>query len=217
MPFKRLLPLLLLLGFLVSFIQLGLISITFEKLGLSASSAVLLLITTLFGSQINVPIFRLSGPWMPTHLPPQVRWVFRFERPPIVPYTIVAVNLGGCVVPVAFSVFLLAHAAISLAEVILAVALVASISYIFSRPLAGTGIVMPVFIAPLTAAAAAIALDPENRAVLAYVGGTLGVLIGADLLRINDIRKLGAPVASIGGGGSFDGIFLAGIIAVLLA
>lgn len=217
MPFKRLLPLLLLLAFLISVLQLGLISVTFEKLGLSANSAALLLITTLFGSQINVPIFRLGGPWMPTHLPPQVRWVFRFERPPIAPYTVVAVNLGGCVVPVAFSVFLLARAPVSLADVVLAVGLVASISYAFSRPLAGRGIVMPIFIAPLTAAAAAIALDPENRAVLAYVAGTLGVLIGADLLRIDDIRKLGAPVASIGGGGSFDGIFLAGIIAVLLA
>ena len=217
MPFKRLLPLLLLLAFLVTFMQLGLISITFEKLGLSANSAVLLLFTTLFGSQINVPIFRLGGPWMPSHLPPQVRWVFRFERPPIAPYTIVAVNLGGCVVPVVFSLFLLGRAAVSLTDVVLAVALVASVSYIFSRPLVGRGIVMPVFIAPLTAAAAAAALDPENRAVLAYIAGTLGVLIGADLLRIDDIRKLGTPLASIGGGGSFDGIFLAGIIAVLLA
>jgi uncharacterized membrane protein len=31
------------------------------------------------------------------------------------------------------------------------------------------------------------------------------------------VRGLGAPVASIGGTGTFDGIFLAGIVAVLLA
>jgi uncharacterized membrane protein len=31
------------------------------------------------------------------------------------------------------------------------------------------------------------------------------------------VRRLGAPVASIGGAGTFDGVFLSGIIAVLFA
>ena len=31
------------------------------------------------------------------------------------------------------------------------------------------------------------------------------------------IKKLGAPVASIGGAGTFDGIFFTGVLAVLLA
>jgi uncharacterized membrane protein len=43
------------------------------------------------------------------------------------------------------------------------------------------------------------------------------VLIGADLLRFGDIRAMGAPVASIGGAGTFDGIFITGLVAVLLA
>jgi uncharacterized membrane protein len=45
----------------------------------------------------------------------------------------------------------------------------------------------------------------------------MGTLIGADLLNLGNIAKLGAPVASIGGAGTFDGIFLTGILAVLLA
>lgn len=53
--------------------------------------------------------------------------------------------------------------------------------------------------------------------MIAYIGGTLGVLIGADLLRLDVVRKLGAPVASIGGAGTFDGIFLSELVAVLLA
>jgi uncharacterized membrane protein len=60
-------------------------------------------------------------------------------------------------------------------------------------------------------------IAPENSAPLAYICGTMGVLLGADLLRLNDIRKIGTPVASIGGAGTFDGIFLTGIVAVLLA
>jgi uncharacterized membrane protein len=52
---------------------------------------------------------------------------------------------------------------------------------------------------------------------LAYVIGSLGTLIGADLLNLGNIQGLGAPIASIGGAGTFDGIFLTGILAVLLA
>jgi uncharacterized membrane protein len=36
-------------------------------------------------------------------------------------------------------------------------------------------------------------------------------------MNLRKLRGLGAPVASIGGAGTFDGIFLAGIIALLLA
>ncbi|MBW2109628.1 MAG: DUF1614 domain-containing protein, partial [Deltaproteobacteria bacterium] len=53
--------------------------------------------------------------------------------------------------------------------------------------------------------------------VVAYISGTLGTLIGADLLNLRKIYDLGAPVASIGGAGTFDGIFLNGLLAVLLS
>jgi uncharacterized membrane protein len=45
----------------------------------------------------------------------------------------------------------------------------------------------------------------------------LGTLIGADLSNLGVIPQLGAPIASIGGAGTFDGVFLSGIIAALLA
>ena len=56
----------------------------------------------------------------------------------------------------------------------------------------------------------------DNGFALAYVSGVLGTLIGADLTNLGAIKKIGAPVASIGGAGTFDGVFLSGIIAVLL-
>lgn len=58
-------------------------------------------------------------------------------------------------------------------------------------------------------------LHPAAIAGLAYVGGTLGSLVGADLANLGKVRRLGAPVAFIGGAGTFAGVFLAGIIAVL--
>ena len=76
---------------------------------------------------------------------------------------------------------------------------------------------MPIFMAPLASALLALALDPEHAAPLAYISGVFGVLIGADILRLNTIAGLGTPVAAIGGAGTFDGIFMTGIIAALLA
>jgi uncharacterized membrane protein len=45
---------------------------------------------------------------------------------------------------------------------------------------------------------------------------SVGCLIGADLLNLHRLAGLGAPIASIGGVGTFDGIFFTGIVAVLL-
>lgn len=93
----------------------------------------------------------------------------------------------------------------------------AVVAYFTSYAVPGIGIAMPFLIAPIASVVMATMLDPEQRAVLAYIGGTLGVLIGADLLRLKDVCKTWAPIASIGGAGTFDGIFLSGLIAVLLA
>jgi uncharacterized membrane protein len=95
--------------------------------------------------------------------------------------------------------------------------MVVAISYWMSRPIPGAGIGMPIFIAPVTAALTAIVIGGLESAPLAYITGTLGVLIGADILRLRDIQQMGVPVASIGGAGTFDGIFLTGVVAVLLA
>jgi len=129
----------------------------------------------------------------------------------------VAINVGGAVVPICFSLFLIAHNPLNPLQIATAVAVVAIIARTISRPIPGIGIGIPMLIAPIAAALIAIILDPQQRAPLAYIGGTLGVLIGADLTRLKDIRKLGAPIASIGGAGTFDGVFVTGLVAVLLA
>jgi uncharacterized membrane protein len=81
----------------------------------------------------------------------------------------------------------------------------------------GVGIAIPVFIPPLVAASTGLLLSPQHAPALAYIAGSLGTLIGADLLNLDKLHGLGAPVVSIGGAGTFDGIFLIGLIAVLLA
>lgn len=220
MPFSplRLLLFILALAFLISFVQIGLISIAFDKLGLSPASAYLLLLCTLVGSMINLPLLSLKADSAaPPRIPPELtRWPF-FKLPPFTGKITVTVNVGGAVVPVAFSLYLIAHNPLNPLQIATAVAAVAIIARTISRPIPGIGIGIPMLIAPIAAALIATILDPQQRAPLAYIGGTLGVLIGADLSRLQDIRKLGVPIASIGGAGSFDGVFITGLLAVLLA
>jgi uncharacterized membrane protein len=81
----------------------------------------------------------------------------------------------------------------------------------------GVGIAVPTFLPPVISAMVAVALSREEAAPLAYIAGSMGVLIGADLMNLTSLTTLGGSVASIGGAGTFDGVFLTGIIAVVLA
>ena len=90
------------------------------------------------------------------------------------------------------------------------------VSHIFARPVKGVGIAMPPLVAPIAAALVAIILPSSSPLTVAYVSGTFGTLIGADLTNLGVIPELGSPIASIGGAGTFDGVFLSGIIAVLI-
>jgi len=204
------------LALIVTSIQIGVLTVAFEKLDLSTDSAYLLFITILAGSLINLPLFSMkSEPPNLEEIPPQLRELYRSM--PYTGKTLVMANVGGCVVPAAFCLYLLAHHPLNIFYVVLAVAAVTVLSFKASRSVPGIGLGMPILLAPVLAALVSVALDPANAAPMAFISGTLGVLIGADLLHLNDIRKMGTPFASIGGAGSFDGIFISGIVAVLLA
>jgi uncharacterized membrane protein len=131
-------------------------------------------------------------------------------------HIVLAVNVGGAIVPTFLSLYLLTQALAPL-RVIVATAAVTLLTYRVARPVAGVGIVVPMLLPPLSAALAALLLVPQQAPLAAYVAGTMGTLIGGDLLHVRKVTRLGAPVASIGGAGTFDGVFLTGIIAVLLA
>lgn len=207
-----------LLALLVLAVQLGALTVAFDKLGLSPLSAFILLFASLLGSAVNVPLAWLRAESTAAVAPPP-RWqrLLRHPRREFHGRTLLAVNVGGCVIPVAFSAYLLVHSHLPWLQVVAGVSVITVLSYVASRPIAGIGIGMPLLLAPIAAAIIALLLNPVHSAPLAYVSGTLGVLIGADLLHLRDIRKLGAVQAAIGGAGTFDGIFVTGVMAVLLA
>lgn len=202
---------------LIIILQLGVFGIVLAKLGLSPDSAILLLGSTLMGSLINLPLFNIKATTdITTPIYPLPRLFFSSENL-LQGKTIIAINVGGALIPIFFSIYLITLHPLKILQIIPAITLVSIVCFYFSRPIKGLGIGMPIFIAPFTAAVVALTIAPSHSAPLAYICGTLGVLIGADLFRIKDIKQMGVPIAAIGGAGTFDGIFFTGIIAVLLA
>ena len=209
---------LLLLVFLSILIQLELLVFAFEKLNVPPLLGLVILIFSLFGSVINIPVCRIKSDAFPTQIVHQKHWgIFRIPLQPFQNETLISVNLGGCLIPIALSIYLFVNSELTLLATLAGILVISVISFYFSRPIPGFGIGMPILIAPISAALVGIYLEPEQSAPLAYISGTLGVLIGADLLHLRSIPRLGAPHASIGGAGTFDGIFITGIVAALLA
>ncbi|MBA2847763.1 DUF1614 domain-containing protein [Thermosulfuriphilus ammonigenes] len=208
---------LILLLFLFAFIHIGLITVAFEKLGLSPFQIWAYLFLSLLGSSINIPLRKVRTM---TFQPPGeiVFFGIRYRIPPRMEErtTVIAVNVGGCLIPVLLSLYLTVKLGM-LGTVFLGTIVVALVVYFLARPVPGLGIAIPIFIPPILAALVGLILSPEHSAALAYAAGSLGTLLGADIFHLRDIPRLGAPVASIGGAGTFDGIFLTGIIAVLIA
>lgn len=194
---------LLFLPLLAVFLFLRLVTISFVKLGVPPWAVLLLFSLCLLGSLINIPV------WYDFPTPP----AFYFT-PPSIYGRVIAVNLGGCVIPSLLALFVLRRA--RLPQTLVAVGLVTLISYLIATPTPGVGITMPFFITPLTSAAVALVLTRgRSAAPVAYVSGVFGTLIGADLMHLSDLPMIG--VLSIGGAGVFDGIFLTGIIAAFLS
>ncbi len=202
---------------MVLLIELRIVQYAYEKVGVGQRHMLVLLLLSFLGSSVNIPVAQL--PPEPMYTAKVIEFFgMRYVIPAVVERqgTVIAVNLGGAVIPVILSVYLVVKNRLYLAGA-LAVAIVTVAVHAMSYPVPGVGIAEPVFIPPVVTAIVALSISRQQAAPLAYIAGSLGTLIGADLLNLSKIQGLGAPVASIGGAGKFDGIFLTGLIAVLLA
>ena len=204
------------------FVWIGIISNVFQALGLPPNLAFIALLLSFFGSYINIPLTEVESGG--AQLPAVVgRFGSRYRIP--VRYqtgkTTIAINVGGALVPGLISLYVLSHFPEVMFPSLIGIAIVALVVNRFARPVPGLGIATPMFIPPIVAAICGWWLGSHYGAhhadAVAYVSGVLGTLIGADLMNLRKVGGLGAPVASIGGAGTFDGIFLTGIVAVLLA
>ena len=201
---------------LIILIQLRILRYAYMRLGVGPGAALFLLFGSLIGSYFNIPITVLPGqPVMSGQIVDfyGMRYVVPFVTS--WPGTVLAVNIGGAVIPTIMSTYLVIRYNLWLKAAI-ATAIIAAIIHAMATPVPGVGIAVPVFAPVVATAIIAFILSREYAAPLAYIGGSMGTLIGADLLNLDKVQDLGAPIASIGGAGTFDGVFLTGVLAVLL-
>lgn len=182
------------------------------------------------GSFVNIPLFEVAAREPVVVVHEVVAFGVRWRLPALgwrVERTVVAVNVGGAVVPLIVSAYLAIRALSApawparLLGLAAAVAITALVVNSLSRPVRGLGIAAPALAGPLTAAAVALLVAPSYLpfcpASFAYIAGTVGTLVGADLMNLDKIPRIGAGFVSIGVAGTFDGVFLSGLFAALLA
>jgi uncharacterized membrane protein len=208
---------LLLFPFIWLVVTLEVVEVAVAKLGFSPSFALLLFAAIVLGSAINIPLYeRVSSA---STIPDFAElWIERFWGIPlrhVEEKTIIALNVGGGLIPTLLAVYEFTR---SNPWTILAVSAgVTVVSYFSAQIVPGIGIQINPLVAPLTAAMLSLLLTHGyNTAPIAFAGGVLGTLIGADLLHLPKIDRMTPGVLSIGGAGVFDGIALCGLFALLL-
>jgi uncharacterized membrane protein len=212
-----LLALFLLFSLLVALVEFRILHFAYERMGISPRYAMWILLLTLLGSSINIPLAEFPSEKVISGTVVHHRGM-RYVVPVVHhwPATVLAINVGGALIPIILSLYLALKNRLVM-KTVLAVAAVALVMHHLAQPVRGVGITLPIFIPPIVAVVCSLMLSWRQAGPLAYVGGSMGTLIGADLMNLGKIHGLGAPVASIGGAGTFDGVFVVGIVAVLLA
>ncbi len=213
----------LFLLFLFPFVFSELMVVNLAKLHLDPGTAASIAVAIMLGGLINIPIahipleeeilihplavFGLSGLW------PEIRHVRR--------ETIIAVNLGGCLIPTGLAFYELFHLLVVAPSMLSAVGIASVVSivicFLAARPTPGVGITIPGLVPALAAAGSALILAPEQAAPVAFIAGVAGPLIGADILHLKGVTRLASGMVSIGGAGTFDGIVLSAVMAAYLA
>lgn len=193
------------------------------ELGLSPGAATVAAAGIFLGGSVNLPVKRY--PRQETYEAPRFG-LFGLGRlsPRLVvrrSHTVLAVNVGGCLVPAGLAVYqlvrLAGQGAGPLGAAAVSVSVNTAVCWWLARPVEGTGIVLPALVPALAAALCALVLAPGSAPQVAFAAGVLGPLVGADLLHLDDVKRIAAGTASIGGAGTFDGIVLSGLVATLLA
>jgi uncharacterized membrane protein len=217
--------LLLLLPFillaLVALMGLSAAGLVERALGLSPLKALLVYFAILIGGLVNVPVYEFKSPGSTE--PPMVPYMgARYKLPAWQGHrTIMAVNLGGCIIAGALAVYFALH--LPIVPLLMTMVIVALGVAYFARPVRSVGVIIHALIPPLLAVGASLValyvngIGFSSLARMAFVAGVFGTIIGANIWHLGGIRKAGSELVSIGGAGTFDGILFTGIIGTILA
>jgi uncharacterized membrane protein len=162
----------ILVGIFVIVLILRSVHYAYESLGVSSGTAIFLLFATLVGSIFNIPVAELPAERVVSQ---EVIHFFGMRyRVPVVTHwagTVIAVNVGGAVIPTVMSVYLLIKRELWVKGLI-------ATGVVVADPVPGLGIAVPIFMPVLVTAVIAVILSRDESAPLAYIAGSLGTLIG---------------------------------------
>jgi len=211
---------------LIPLLILGVIGAAFTKLGFSWIAAIAVVLLMLFGSYVNIPVYTIKRDMI--RVLPDTTSVYGADSPwspaPVWD-TLISINLGGAILPVCISLYLLYQAVLITGTSLLvpvgaAIVLVALISFVATRPVPGVGLRVPLIIPALAALLMGMLLFGGAgipATVLAFVSGTTGTLLGGNIAQLHRIKDLEVPDMSIGGAGTFGAIFICCILPALIA
>ena len=202
----------ILLPILALYIVYLIITKAFHDMGFSSLEAIVIVfVSFLLGAGIidgyigisfsNIPLFTYHEYWM------------------------VGINVGGAVIPILLSIYLSLKNRLKPIRVFLGIGIVTLVTYLVTYPDPEKGIVstFPLWILPIVIASLVSIVfywkEKRKAAPLAYVIGTLGVLIGADGFHLMSLLQNEVQTtrnAVIGGANVFDMVFITGILAVFL-
>ena len=167
-------------------------SFSFPRMGIPRRLVIPVFVAILVGGLFNIPIWRSGS-------------------------TTVAMNVGGAIIPLLISFYLLRKA--PMLKTALAVAVVATVSGLLAEVDAKgrIGLQFGYLILPLVAVSVALIFAQRNAPQVAFISGSIGGIIGVDLVHLSEAVRTGATYLSIGGRGVFDGIFTTAIVAAMLA
>lgn len=132
-------------------------------------------------------------------------------------------DLAGFLIPFFISLKMVLDHRSPIRASLVGIVFIAVLSYLSSQYIAGEGVIIRnIYAIAIIASVVGLVLSKRQWGTvgpIAYVSGSLGVLLGADVVRIGDIltsHPRGFTFASIGGAGVLDAIFLVGVLAVTI-
>ena len=163
-PFTALIFFLFLAVFfvLLFFVQIGALTVAFSKIGISPQYMLTLFFLTLVGSAINIPVKRFEEDELcDQRVIPFYGMRYRLPSPRQPCTTTLAVNVGGAVIPVLMSLYILFKCQVPV-RALLATGFMSVVVFRLARPIRGVGIGVPVLVPPLLAALIALILSPAK-------------------------------------------------------
>ncbi|MDY6958269.1 MAG: DUF1614 domain-containing protein [Halobacteriota archaeon] len=125
----------------------------------------------------------------------------------------VTLNVGGSILPIILSFYLLAVG--PMIEILVILLIMVVITYVFSTIRDGIGVVVPSYIGLLVVPLAFVLV--EDAAPVIFITGVCGILLGIITKLLSMEEENGSAYFNIGGSGNFNAIFITIILSVLLS